>query len=58
MASSEAETQQISDFFENNMHHPDFKALLQVCGGEEVSERIVNNLKHASENGYLEIFQW
>lgn len=57
MASPENEKQQILNFFEKDMHHPDFKALIQVCGGKEVSERIVNNVKHASENGYLEIFE-
>lgn len=57
MASPEHETQKISDFFENDMHHPDFEALLQVCGGTEISERIVDNLKHASDKGYLKIFE-
>lgn len=57
MASPEDETQKISDFFENDMHSPEFKALLQVCGGDEISERVVNNVKHASDKGYLDIFQ-
>lgn len=57
MASPAEDTQKISDFFENDMHHPDFKALLQVCGGEEIDERMLNNVKHASDNGYLRIFE-
>lgn len=57
MASSEEETQKIADFFENDMHNPEFKALLQVCGGSNVSERITKNVKHASEKGYLKIFE-
>lgn len=56
MASAEEETQKISDFFEKDMHHPEFKKLLKVCGGVDVSERIVDNVKHASEKGYMKIF--
>lgn len=38
------------------MHDPEFKNLLQVCGGKDVSERIVSNVKHASDKGYMKIF--
>lgn len=55
-ASPEEETQKIADLFENDMHSEELKSLLQVCGGAEVSERIVDNVKHASDKGYLEIF--
>lgn len=56
MASPEEETQKISEFFERDMHDPEFKALLKVCGGVDVSERILSNVKHASEKGYMKIF--
>lgn len=57
MASPEEDTRKISDFFENDMYHPDFKKLLQVCGGEDINERMVDNLKHASDKKYLKIFE-
>lgn len=57
MASPAEDTQKISDYFENDMHHPEFKALLHVCGGEEINVRIVSNVKHASDNGYMKIFE-
>lgn len=57
MASSEEETRKISDFFEKDMYHPDFHKLLHVCGGEEINERIFSNIKHASDKGYLAIFE-
>lgn len=56
MASPEEETQKISEYFESDMHNPEFRALLQVCGGTEISERIVDNVKHAFEKGYMDIF--
>lgn len=57
MAGSAEDTQKIADFFENDMHHPDFKELLLVCGGEEINERLTDNVKHASDKGYLKIFE-
>jgi hypothetical protein len=57
MASSVDEIQKISEFFEKDMHHPEFKALLEVCGGNEVDERIVDNVLHASRKGYFKIFE-
>lgn len=57
MASPEEDTKKIADFFENDMHHPEFHALLEVCGGEDVNERMVNNVKYASDKGYMDIFR-
>lgn len=57
MASPEEETKRISEYFETDMHHPDFLKLLHVAGGDEIDERVVSNVKHASHKGYLKIFE-
>lgn len=57
MASPEDDTKKISDFFETDMMNAEFHALLEVCGGEDVNERMVDNVKHASDKGYMDIFQ-
>lgn len=56
MASPEEDTKKIQDFFEIDMNHPEFKRLLEVCGGEDVNERLLDNIKHCSDKGYLKIF--
>ncbi|CRL05479.1 CLUMA_CG018243, isoform A [Clunio marinus] len=48
MASPESESQLISEYFESDMHNPQFKELLLTCGGTDVSERIIDNIKHAN----------
>lgn len=57
MAGSAEDTQKISEYFEDDMHNPDFKELLTVCGGEDINERLLDNVKHASDKGYLKIFE-
>lgn len=57
MASPEEETKLISEYFETDMQHPEFLKLLQIAGGEEIDERVVSNVKHASNAGYLKIFE-
>ena len=57
MAGSPEDTQIISDYFENDMFNPDFKEFLLVCGGENINERLIDNVKHASDKGYLKIFE-
>lgn len=57
MASPPEDIQKVQEYFEINMHHPEFIKLLAVCGGDEINERMVSNIKLASEKGYLDIFK-
>lgn len=57
MASPPEDVQKVQEYFELDMHHPEFVKLLAVCGGDEINERMVDNVKLASEKGYLDIFK-
>lgn len=55
LACSEEELEQISHLFETDMYGDEFFNITQVCGGEDVDDRIVSIAKHASDKGYMKI---
>jgi hypothetical protein len=50
------ECQKIANLFETDLKSEEFRQILQVCGGEIVDKRLVENALHAFKKGYLKIF--
>lgn len=57
IACPDEECEQIAELFEKDMKNPKMRQLLQVCGGEEVDKRLIANVLHAFESGYLDLFE-
>lgn len=56
IACPEDECAQVAYWFETDMNGQEFHKITQTCGGQQVDERIVSIVKHASEKGYMDIF--
>lgn len=54
IACPEDECQQIAHWFETDMNGEEFHKITQLCGGDEVDQRIVSIVKHASDQGYMD----
>lgn len=57
MASPEDECKQMSELAETNMYDPELRRLTNICGGDFVSERMISIMKHASDKGFMNIFE-
>jgi hypothetical protein len=57
MACPEEECQKISEYFDKDMYSEEFKNITQICGGQEVDDRLMGIAKHAYKKGYLNIFK-
>lgn len=57
MACPEDECHKLSHLFETDIKGPELHALLQVCGGADVDERITSNTVHAFNKGYMDIIE-
>lgn len=56
MACTNEECERISYLFETDMKGDEFREILQVCGGQNVDDRILSILLHSHKKGYLKIF--
>lgn len=57
MACSEEECQQLSDCFDKDMNSDRMVYLAEVCGGKEVSERVMGVVKHSFDHGYMKFLE-
>lgn len=57
MMCSESECKQMSTLFESDMTSDAFYDLAMIAGGDETNVRMFKNIQHASENGYMKIFE-
>lgn len=51
---SEVECAKFSSSFENDLYGEEFRKLSLEAGGDDVNERLLNVIKHASEMGYMD----
>jgi Ecdysteroid kinase-like family len=56
MASPEDVCARMAELCEQDHNDPELESLSKTCGGKDVDERLVNLLLHASEKGYMKIF--
>ena len=54
MLCSEEECARLSSLFENDLYGKEFRKLCLEAGGDEVNERLLNVMRHASEMGYMD----
>lgn len=55
LLTTKEETEKISKLFQSNMFDEKYRAFALVVGGEVANKRTVEDMKHASEMGYLDI---
>ncbi|XP_058130303.1 uncharacterized protein LOC131287263 [Anopheles ziemanni] len=55
MMSNEAECEEMSGFFEHDIHSEGFRRCALTIGGDRVNRRITAVMRHASEKGYMDI---
>lgn len=55
LLTTKKETDKVAGLFEKNMFDEEYRKFALVVGGDVANERIVENMKHASEMGYLKI---
>lgn len=55
LLTSKEETSKVARLFQEDMFDPEYKKFALIVGGAEANERILGNMIHASEKGYLKI---
>lgn len=49
------ETDKISHLFQQNMFDEEYRKFALVVGGKAANDRIIGNMIHASEKGYMKV---
>lgn len=55
LLTSKSETDKVVDLFQSNMFDEEYRKFALVVGGEGANKRIIGNMIHASEMGYMKM---